>query len=44
MPTQKPWRYRWPVATHDEVLARLLDLNQQRYKMEAIDGKKAQTY
>jgi hypothetical protein len=39
---KKPWRYRWPAATHDEVLARLLDLNQQRYEMEAIEGKKAQ--
>jgi hypothetical protein len=25
-----PWRYRWPQSTHDEVLARLLDLNKQR--------------
>jgi hypothetical protein len=41
-PKKKPWRYRWPAATHDEVLARLLDLNQQRYEMEAIEGKKAQ--
>jgi hypothetical protein len=39
---KKPWRYRWPAATHDEVLARLLDLNQQRYEMEVMDGKKAQ--
>jgi hypothetical protein len=39
---KKPWRYRWPAATHDEVLARLLDLNQQRYEMEAIGGKQAQ--
>jgi hypothetical protein len=39
---KKPWRYRWSAATHDEVLARLLDLNQQRYEMEAIEGKKAQ--
>jgi hypothetical protein len=39
---KKPWRYRWPEATHDEVLARLLKLNQQRYEMEAIEGKKAQ--
>ena len=29
-----PWRYRWPETTHDEVLARLLDLNQQRYEAE----------
>jgi hypothetical protein len=39
---KKPWRYRWPAATHDEVLARLLDLNQQRYEMEVMEGKKAQ--
>ncbi len=39
---KKPWRYRWPAEVHDEVLARLLDLNQQRYEMEAIEGKKAQ--
>lgn len=39
---KKPWRYRWPAATHDEVLARLLELNQQRYEAEAMSGKKAQ--
>ena len=27
---KKPWRYRWPDAIRDEVLARLLDLNRQR--------------
>jgi hypothetical protein len=27
---KKPYRYRWPETVHDEVLARLLDLNQQR--------------
>lgn len=36
---KKPWRYRWPEATHDEVLARLLTLNQQRYDDEALMGK-----
>ena len=36
---KKPWRYRWPEATHDEVLARLLILNQQRYDNEALMGK-----
>ena len=36
---KKPWRYRWPEATHDEVLARLLDLNQHRYEAEALIGK-----
>ncbi|MDB9529594.1 N-6 DNA methylase [Oscillatoria sp. CS-180] len=35
-----PWRYRWPEVTHDEVLARLLDLNQQRY-LEEVRGHKA---
>lgn len=35
-----PWRYKWPEATHDEVLARLLDLNQQRH-LEEIRGHKA---
>ncbi|MGC1308809.1 MAG: class I SAM-dependent DNA methyltransferase, partial [Phormidesmis sp.] len=33
-----PWRYRWPDPTHDEVLARLLDLNQQRYDEEVKAG------
>ena len=36
---KKPWRYRWPEATHDEVLARLLTLNQQRYDDDALMGK-----
>lgn len=27
---RKPWRYRWPDETRDEVLARLLELNRQR--------------
>lgn len=35
-----PWRYRWPETTHDEVLARLLDLNQQRH-LEEVRGHKA---
>lgn len=29
-----PWRYKWPEAIHDDVLARLLDLNQKRYDEE----------
>ncbi|EKU96519.1 N-6 DNA Methylase [Leptolyngbya sp. PCC 7375] len=33
-----PWRYRWPETTHDEVLARLLDLNQQRHEEEIRGG------
>ncbi|MBD2028378.1 hypothetical protein H6F55_00005 [Phormidium sp. FACHB-322] len=35
-----PWRYKWSEATHDEVLARLLDLNQQRH-LEEVRGHKA---
>ena len=31
---KKPWRLRWPEAVHDEVLARLLALNQQRAEEE----------
>lgn len=31
---RKPWRYRWPDELHDEVLARLLDLNRQRAEAE----------
>jgi len=37
-----PWRYRWPEATHDEVLARLLDLNQKRAEEEILSGLKAE--
>jgi hypothetical protein len=29
-PRKKKYRYRWPEEIHDEVLARLLDLNRQR--------------
>jgi hypothetical protein len=32
---RKPWRWRWPDTTRDEVLARLLALNQQRAAEEA---------
>jgi hypothetical protein len=39
---KKPWRYRWPEATHDEVLARLLELNQQRHEAEKLGGKQAE--
>lgn len=35
---KKPWRYRWPEAVHDEVLARLLALNQQRAEEEKRMG------
>lgn len=39
---KKPWRYRWPEEIHDEVLARLLELNQQRAEVEILGGKAAQ--
>src|SRR5205823_5864505 len=31
---KKPWRYRWPDAFRDEVLALLLELNKQRAEAE----------
>ncbi len=34
----KPWRYRWPDDLRDEVLARLLALNQERSKEESLAG------
>jgi hypothetical protein len=33
-----PWRYRWPDAVRDEVLARLLALNAERYAEEVNLG------
>ena len=33
---KKPWRYRWPDEVHDEVLARLLELNQKRAEEERM--------
>ena len=36
---KKPWRLRWPDDFRDEVLARLLELNEQRHKEEALTGK-----
>ncbi len=33
-----PWRYKWSSVIHDEVLARLLDLNQKRYEAEVRLG------
>ena len=36
---KKPWRYRWPDDFRDEVLARLLELNEQRHKQELLTGK-----
>ena len=38
---KKPWRYRWSEEVHDEVLARLLDLNQKRHEQEILGGKLA---
>ncbi|MDB9504712.1 hypothetical protein PN441_16660 [Spirulina major CS-329] len=38
-----PWRYRWPEITHDEVLARLLELNHQRHEAELLAGKSSKT-
>ena len=35
---KKPWRYRWPDAVRDEVLARLLALNAERAAEEARSG------
>ncbi len=35
---KKPWRYRWPDEFRDEVLARLLALNQERATQEKIMG------
>ncbi len=35
---KKPWRYRWPDETRDEVLARLLELNKRRAAEEALQG------
>lgn len=39
---KKPWRYRWPDEVRDEVLARLLALNQERYEEEIRQGLHAQ--
>jgi hypothetical protein len=35
-PKKKPWRYRWPDAFRDEVLALLLELNKQRAEQERL--------
>jgi len=35
---KKPYRYRWPADLHDEVLARLLELNAQRAAAETRIG------
>ena len=39
---KKPWRYRWPDEFRDEVLVRLLDLNEKRAEEEAVTGIAAQ--
>ena len=36
-----PWRYRWPQELHDEILARLLELNAKRHEQELLLGTKA---
>jgi hypothetical protein len=33
-----PWRFRWPDAVRDDVLARLLALNAERYEEEVAQG------
>ncbi len=33
---KKPWRYRWPDDFRDQVLARLLELNEKRHKEELL--------
>jgi hypothetical protein len=38
---KKPWRYRWPDTFRDEVLARLLALNQERANEEALAASSA---
>lgn len=40
---KKPWRYRWPDEVHDEVLARLLELNEKRAEAERMGVKPAET-
>ena len=39
---KKPYRYRWPEEVHNEVLARLLDLNRERYAEEVAAGLHAE--
>lgn len=38
---KKPWRYRWPDAIRDEVLARLLALNAERAQKEKEEAARA---
>ena len=37
---KKPYRYRWADEIRDEVLARLLALNEERYQEEVLRGDK----
>ena len=37
---KKPWRYRWPDDFRDEVLSRLLELNEKRHEEELLAGCK----
>ena len=38
---KKPWSYRWPQEIHDEVLARLIELNEERAREETRSGAAA---
>ncbi|MBI4586020.1 MAG: hypothetical protein HY717_18580 [Planctomycetes bacterium] len=38
---KKPWRCRWPDEARDEVLGRLLALNQERAEKERLSGAAA---
>jgi hypothetical protein len=38
---KKPWRLRWPDSFRDEVLAKLLELNEQRHKEELLIAKQS---
>ena len=40
---KKPWRYRWPDDVHDEVLARLIELNAERAAAEQRTGVAARS-
>jgi hypothetical protein len=37
-----PWRYRWPDEFRDNVLARLLGLNEKRVALERLSGAVAE--
>jgi len=39
---KKPYRYRWADEIRDEVLARLLALNEERYQEEVLRGDRAE--